>query len=147
MRISFLLVLLISAVSLACSKKEKPAEEDASIDPGKAESFTRGELVYIKYCIACHMADGGGAPPMNPPLAQTSFVLGHKEILIPIILNGMSQQEVDGEKYHNVMPALDYLTDEQIGDVLTYVRNSFGNKESVVTPNEVTLLRGHHPIK
>lgn len=93
------------------------------------------------------MADGGGAPPMNPPLSQTSFVLGDKKVLIPIVLNGMSLQEIDGEKYHNVMPALDYLTDEQIGDVLTYVRNSFGNKESRVTPNEVNSLRRNNPIK
>ena len=142
-----MLVLLISAVNLACSKKERGTLKQASSDPVMAESLTRGALVYKQYCIACHMADGGGAPPMNPPLSQTSFVLGDKKVLIPIVLNGMSLQEIDGEKYHNVMPALDYLTDEEIGDVLTYVRNSFGNKESRVTPNEVNSLRRNNPIK
>lgn len=147
MRVYVRLVLLIFAVIVGCSKREKGANGEASVDPALTESLTRGENVYKQYCIACHMVDGGGAPPMNPPLTGTSFVLGDKNKLIPVILKGMSQQEIDGEKYHNVMPALDYLTDEQVADVLTYVRNNFGNKESMVNPNEVRLLRGNNPVK
>ena len=134
------LTLLLLLFVVACSKKERNSTE-ASVDPALEESIARGALVYKQYCIACHMADGGGAPPMNPPLTRTSFVLGDEKMLILVILSGMSGQEIDGEKYHNVMPPLDYLTDEQIGDVLTYVRNSFGNKESLVAAEDVKVVR------
>ena len=50
--------------------------------------------------------------------------------------------EVDGEEYENVMPAQSFLKDDQIADVLTYVRNSFGNKASVITAAEVKAQRG-----
>ena len=78
---------------------------------------------------------------MNPTLSRTSFVLGDKKVLIPVVLGGMSNQIIDGENYHNLMPPLDFLPDEQIADVLTYVRNNFGNKESAVSAEEVKALR------
>ncbi|MEJ0057421.1 MAG: hypothetical protein WDN75_18245 [Bacteroidota bacterium] len=68
---------------------------------------------------------------MNPSLSGTSFVKGDKNTLIPIVLKGMSNQVIDGQKYHNVMPPLDFLTDEQVADVLTYVRNSFGKQSEL----------------
>ena len=53
----------------------------------------------------------------------------------------MSNQIIDGQKYHNVMPPLDFLTDDQVADVLTYVRNNFGNKESAIASEEVKASR------
>lgn len=143
MRVTTAFAFLIF-VTIACSKKGSDASAESS-DPSLKESITRGEVVYKQSCIACHMADGGGAPPMNPPLIGTSFVKGDKAVLSGIILKGMSNEPVDGEKYHNVMPALDMLSDQQIADVLTYVRNSFGNKESGVTPDDVKLVREKDP--
>ncbi len=105
------------------------------------ESIQKGKLVFEQNCLVCHQADGGGVPNMNPPLIKTSFVLGDKKKLITIILKGLTNVEIDGEKYSNPMPALDYLTDEQIADVLTYVRNSFTNKASAVSPAEVKTAR------
>ena len=87
------------------------------------------------------MADAGGVQNMNPPLIKTSYVLGDKTRLINVLLNGMEDQEIDGESYQNVMPAHDFLTDQQIADVLTYVRNSFGNKASAVQVGEVKTAR------
>jgi hypothetical protein len=48
---------------------------------------------------------------------------------------------IDGGKYSNVMPSHSFLTDKQIADVLTYVRNSFGNKAAAITNAEVTATR------
>lgn len=103
-----------------------------------------GEKVFKKYCITCHMADGGGVPHMNPPLIQTSYVLGDKEELIKIVLNGFDKNvEIEGETFTNKMPPLKtILKDQQIADVLTYVRSSFGNKASAVTLAEVKAVRG-----
>ena len=132
------LSLLIVFVT-ACKKKE--TSSGTATDPILTESITRGQVVYKQHCVACHMADGLGAPPMNPSLSGTSFVKGDKNVLIPIVLKGMSNQMIDGQKYHNVMPPLDFLTDQQVADVLTYVKNSFGNKEGLITPEEVSIIR------
>lgn len=105
-------------------------------------SITKGKAVYSRICVACHMADGLGVQRMNPPLNQTTYVLGDKNRLISIVLNGFSEDvEINGERYSNTMPAHDYLKDDEIADVLTYVRNSFGNKASAITLAEVKKVR------
>lgn len=112
--------------------------------PGLQKSIIEGKKVFVKYCISCHQADGGGVPNMNPPLIQTSFVLGDKEKLIPIVLNGLKNVDIEDRSYNNPMPALgSVLKDQQIADVLTYVRNSFGNKASGVTVAEVKAARSN----
>lgn len=105
-------------------------------------SVERGKKVYESTCLACHQGNGSGVPGMNPPLKQTKWVIGDKDTLINIVLNGMDEEiEVNGEYYDNVMPPQSHLKDQQIADVLTYVRNSFGNKASAVTEADVKKLR------
>lgn len=110
-----------------------------SIDKGVME---RGKKVYTQYCVSCHQADGGGVPGLNPPLEKISYVLGSKSKLISVLLKGMnSHEEIDGETYSNSMPPFPFLTDQQISDVLTYIRNSFGNKATAITPGDVKSIR------
>jgi mono/diheme cytochrome c family protein len=105
-------------------------------------SIARGKTVYTTVCLACHMADGGGVQNMNPPLINTTYVLGNKAALIKIVLHGFNEDvEINGKSYSNTMGAHDDLNDQQISDVLTYVRRSFGNKASVVKPTEVSKVR------
>lgn len=105
-------------------------------------SVARGKKVYDKVCLSCHMIDGGGVPHMNPPLIQTSYVLGDKKKIIQIVLNGMNDRiAIDDEYYSNNMAPHKDLTNQQIADVLTYIRNSFGNKASAVTVKEVQAVR------
>ena len=105
-------------------------------------SMIRGKAVYGTFCLTCHQEDGSGVPSMNPPIVKTSWVLGSKTVLIQQVLKGSANKvEIDGEKFHNTMPAQAQLTDQQIADVLTFVRNSFGNKASMVTPAEVKAVR------
>jgi mono/diheme cytochrome c family protein len=110
---------------------------------GLKASIARGKKVYELYCLACHQQDGAGVPRMNPPLSKTKWVTGDKKQLITIVLKGLKggEIEIDGDKYHNPMIAHDFLKDKEIADVLTYIRNSFGNKAAIVTPNEVKLVR------
>lgn len=106
------------------------------------QSMLRGKIVYDAYCSSCHQSDGGGVPRMNPPLINTKYVLGDSKQLITIILNGLNTPiEINGEEYENPMASHSYLTDVQIADVLTFIRNSFGNKASVIQPKEIKLLR------
>lgn len=100
-----------------------------------------GQLVYEQNCLTCHQANGSGVPNLNPPLRETDWVLGDKNRLVNVLLKGLQGQEIEGDVYDNAMPAHDFLTDDQIADVLTYIRSSFGNKASAVTPDEVKAVR------
>ena len=107
----------------------------AKKQPAATASIKRGQQVFSTTCIVCHQKNGGGVPRLNPPLIKTKYVLGDKSQLIQIVLKGLNQPiEINGEQYTNAMPSFAQLTDQQIADVLTYVRNSFGNKASAVSP-------------
>lgn len=129
-----------SAQVFAQNKGKTPVKGKPVAVP--AAVLVNGKKIYTKYCLACHMADGGGVQNMNPPLIKTSYVLGDKTRLIKIILNGMSDgAEIDGETYTNIMPPHNFLTDQEVADVLTYVRSSFGNKTTAVKATEVKTVR------
>jgi mono/diheme cytochrome c family protein len=126
------IVLLIAVTAFAFSTQQ----------PDLKASVQRGKKVYETYCLSCHQQDGKGAPGMNPPLVKTKQVLGDKTKLINIILNGMDEELViNGITYLNPMPSQPHLKDQEIADVLTYVRNSFGNKASIVTSAQVKAAR------
>jgi mono/diheme cytochrome c family protein len=104
-------------------------------------SLDSGKKIYAMQCLACHQADGLGASPMNPPLTGKR-VLGDKKKLIEIVILGLAtHEEIDGTKYQNVMPPHPEMKDQQVADVLTYIRNSFGNKASPVKASEVKASR------
>jgi len=97
-----------------------------------------GERVYNVACLPCHQSDGNGVPGMHPPLSETEWVNGDKERLIRIVVEGIEGEiEVKGETYNSVMAPLSHLDAEQVADVLTFIRRSFGNDASEVTTEEV----------
>lgn len=111
-----------------------------------------GKEIYMKaapgggLCFTCHQPTGEGLAGQFPPLAGSDWVLGDKERLIKISIYGlMGEIEVNGIKYNNVMapPGIPpgSLTDQQIADVLTYIRNDWGNSASAVTSLEVSAVR------
>ena len=139
MKRGIVVVILLSTVVLLAQTKPTGSSQTGSLKL----ALERGKTVYTTYCLSCHQADGSGVPKLNPPLIKTKWVLGDKKKLINVILNGMNEPiVVDDEEYENVMPAQPFLKDEQIADVLTYVRNSFGNKASLITAAEVKAQRG-----
>ena len=137
-----MLTVLALAAGPALAQKKPAAKAPAPKAVGvSAALLASGKSVYAQNCLTCHMADGLGVDGMNPPLARTDYVLGDKTRLTKVLLNGLQGVEIGGEQYHGVMPAQESLTDVQIAAVLTYVRNSFGNKASVVTVGEVKDVR------
>ena len=141
-RAVFLLSFLISTSLFAQTKHTLAKAKTTAPQPGLSPSIVRGKTLYTLYCLSCHQADGGGVPNMNPPLIQTSYVLGDKYALIKILLNGFSERvDIEGDPYSNNMPAHNFLKDNEVADVLNYIRNSFGNKASAVKPAEVKLVR------
>jgi len=134
--------LLVIIFSVWASNSKAQAKKPAPTRSPSATTLNTGKTIYTNTCLPCHMADGGGVPRMNPPLAATTYVLGDKAKLISIVLNGFSEDvEINGQTYSNTMPPQAQLTDAQIADVLTYVRNSFGNNASAVTLAEVKAVR------
>jgi len=129
----------------AYGEKEVSVAHETHEEKGIDESLTEGKQVYDMYCMVCHMSNGKGAPGMNPPLIDTEYVLGDKERLIKIVLNGLSEPiEIKGEFYQNVMAPHAFLSDQQIADVLTFVRKSWGNDASPVTASEVAEVRANN---
>jgi mono/diheme cytochrome c family protein len=139
--------LLFILVSFQGVKKPDPAKQKtattAAATAGLKASVERGKTIYLQRCLACHQVDGGGVPRLNAPLDGASQVVGNdKARIIKIVLNGMSEKvELDGEIYSNIMLPQRDLNDQQVADVLTYIRNSWSNKASVVTSNEVKSVR------
>ena len=141
-KLFIILSLLALAGGPALAQKKSAAKAPAKKVAGvPAALLASGKLVYTQYCLTCHMADGLGVDGMNPPLAKTDYVLGDKIRLTNVLLNGLQGVEIGDEQYRGVMPAQESLSDAQIAAVLTYVRNSFGNKASVVTVGEVKAVR------
>lgn len=133
------------AAKAAVKPTARPAAKPAA-GGGLSASMARGKAVYTQYCLTCHQVDGGGVPRMNPPLIATDYVTGDNARLITVILQGFSEKvEIEGDIYSNTMPAHNFLTDQQIADVLTYVRKSFGNKSKAVQPDQVKQVRATLP--
>jgi len=106
-------------------------------------SAARGKTIYLQRCMVCHQADGGGVPKLNAPLDGSSSVNGTNIAkLVKNIVKGFNDRvEIDGEFYENAMPAAADLTDQQIADVLTFIRNSWTNKAGPVTTLQVKQTR------
>ncbi|MEX1212345.1 MAG: c-type cytochrome [Balneolaceae bacterium] len=124
---------------LTASNIKTPHEEDDNLQKGVLEG---GELVYQTYCAACHQGDGEGSPPRYPPLTDTDWVSGNKARLLSIIVNGLQGPiEVNGEEFNFPMPAHGFLSDEEVAQVATFIRQNFGNDASAVTEAEVRQFR------
>ena len=105
----------------------------------------KGKLVFMQTCAVCHQTNGQGLPQVFPPLAGSDFLMADKARSIRIVLRGVSGPiMVNGTKYDSVMPPVVQLTDEQVANVLTYVRNSWGNTGEAVSLDEVRLGREDH---
>jgi mono/diheme cytochrome c family protein len=128
---------------------DAPAVDTSAMDAAAADTPVDDKLMEVGkagylLCGACHGQNGEGGP-IAPPIAGSEWVTGPVSNLIKIQLRGMiGPITVAGKEYDmpGGMAALSFQTDEQIAGVLTYIRNSFGNKASGVTPEQVAALRG-----
>ncbi len=115
---------------------------DIVIDNLQRKSTRLGENLYYTYCSVCHQSNGRGAGGRWPPLAGSRWVNGDKKELIAIVLNGMEGEiEVKGVIYNEVMPQHGFLKDKDVAEILTYIRQSFGNNSGPVTEKEVGEVR------
>ncbi len=130
---------LVAAPAVDTSAIDAAPAADEPIDPAVMEM---GKVQFM-VCAACHGQNGEGGP-IAPPLAGSDWVAGPVSNLIRIQLRGLQGPiTVSGKQYNFAAPmaALAYQNDEQVAAVLTYIRNSFGNKASAVKPEQVAALR------
>ena len=116
-----------------------PDEINDNLDKGKTVA---GAQIYRIYCRACHQRDGKGDGVRFPPLDNSEWVNGDKKRLMNVVLNGLEGTiEVKGKPYNGSMPQHSFLKDEDIAQVLTYIRQHFNNNKDSVTAAEVKIAR------
>jgi mono/diheme cytochrome c family protein len=108
----------------------------------------KGREVYASVCFACHAEDGRGEPMPGAPAGTTRApaltasprVLGHQDYVIKVLLHGLTGP-INGETYQDVMVPFGQNDDEWVANVASYIRNAFGNKAPLVTPDAVARVR------
>jgi glucose/arabinose dehydrogenase/mono/diheme cytochrome c family protein len=106
-----------------------------------SSQINRGKLLYLQHCVICHQSSGQGSPGTFPPLAHSDYLLQNKEGSILALVEGLSGRiNVKGTNYDGTMPPV-LLDDDKVADVLTYVRNSFGNTAEPITSENVRNTR------
>src|SRR5688572_9073411 len=108
--------------------------------------IAKGKQVYMQTCFVCHQIGGEGIPNQIPPLANSDYLMADKERSIRVVLQGLSGETVvNGKKYNGTMVPLNNLSDEDIANVLTYVRSGFGNAGDAVAVDAVRRVRSESP--
>jgi glucose/arabinose dehydrogenase len=101
-----------------------------------------GSAVYNYYCQSCHQHNGQGDGNRFPPVQNSDWVTGDKKRLISVILNGLNQTiTVNGKTYNSVMPGHSFLKDEEIAEVLTFLKQHFNGARDSITAAEIKNLR------
>jgi nitrite reductase (NO-forming) len=112
----------------------------------KADQIAAGGQLFQGTCSPCHQPQGQGVPNAFPPLAGSDFLMADKSRAIGIVLNGKTGPvTVNGKEFNSVMPPLSQLPDDDIANILTFVRNSWGNSGDAVSDDEVTTMRKATP--
>ena len=116
-----------------------PDEVKDNLEKGKIPEKAK---LYNTYCAACHQNDGKGDGNRFPPLGGTDWVTGDKTKLLNTLLKGLNGEIVVNYKpYNGLMPAHNFLKDEEVANILTYIRQNFGNTASAVSVEEVKEYR------
>jgi nitrite reductase (NO-forming) len=114
-----------------------------------ATSMRNGQAAYETYCLSCHMADGNGIEGVFPSLVKAGN-LADKNRLSKIILQGIRGPVTSkGVQYDGEMAGI-AMTDQEVADVMNYVRNSWGNKAPALKVEDVVaakkaVVKGYQP--
>jgi mono/diheme cytochrome c family protein len=131
----FILLLLVS--------------NEKSFGQNTTASMENGKSIYSTYCMSCHMEDGNGLEGVYPSLVKTSS-LADKNRLVKIITQGIRGPiDVKGVHYDAEMAGME-MSDQDVADVINYIRNTWGNKSSLIKASEVApakkaVVKGYQP--
>ena len=146
-----------TAADRIAGRAEKVAPETPKVKvpehlTGQARAqFVEGQKIYFRegHCVTCHQPNGKGLDPAFPSLEKSPWVQGDSERLVKLAMYGlMGPLELNGKKYDGQVPMTPFagmLNDKEMASVLTFVRNSFGNKAEPITVEQVKKVRDANP--
>ena len=129
--------------AIAVYLKSLPAgAPEPEVTPPSPAQMGDGERIYRGACVACHELDGSGAPRIYPPLpGNANLQSANPASTLRIILDGAQTVTTLRAPNSGAMPAYPKLSDQEVADVATYIRNSWGNAAPAVTDDEVAKAR------
>jgi mono/diheme cytochrome c family protein len=111
-------------------------------EPSPPDARPPGQRLYGRHCLSCHQADGGGVPNLQPPIAGGNWVKGDPQALAMFVMTGgFDSASRKDAAVDNVMPEFRQLSDEDLAEILSYIRAKFGGGASAVTAAEVAAAR------
>lgn len=124
-------IVLAAATAVALALPVAAQEPPPAATPPPAPASHPGEKIYADNCQACHQPGGAGVSGAFPALAASPFVQGDPAVLATTVLNGRGG-----------MPAFkSELTDEQLAEVLSFMRGAWGNHAEPLTTEQVAAIR------
>jgi mono/diheme cytochrome c family protein len=132
----------LMAVAVYLKDGAKPSEAPKPL-AANTPAMVAGKAIYADRCSACHISSGEGAAHLFPKLAMAPLVNGDDPAsLIRVVLSGSRAGATDAAPTAPAMPAFGWnLSDDNVADVLTYVRNSWGNAAPAVSASDVKSMR------
>lgn len=102
--------------------------------------MSQGEHLYATHCMNCHQSDGSGLGRLIPPL-KNSYAIDHLSLAVCSIKYGLEGDiTVDSVKYNGKMPANPALTSLEIAEILTYITNSWGQRNEMISVDKTDSL-------
>jgi len=107
---------------------------------------TRGGLGYVQFCSSCHGVDGLGVDYLFPPLASNSSVLSKDPTsVIHVVLSGGKSAETQQEKRAYGMPSFSGLSNQELSEIISFLRTQWGNQSDLVSGEEIQTVRDQIP--
>ncbi len=105
------------------------------------ESMSRGKQIYQNECMVCHMENGEGISGAFPPLANSDYFKNDVSKAVDAILNGLEGELVVNDvTYFGIMDPVP-LSDQEIADVLNYIRNSWGGTAEELNVADIQKMK------
>lgn len=137
--------------AIASYLKSLPAGKDdlpmptVALTPARAPDTlysSRGGLGYTQFCADCHRPDGGGVKGLFPPLnGNPGIVAANPTTLLHITLTGWKTPQTAAHPRVYTMPGFARLQDDEIAEILSFVRSSWGNAAPPIKPSQVAKMR------
>ena len=130
--IAFWTILIVAAMAVFSACNQDPKKKQFE------QFYAAGHLYYKNQCANCHGENGMGIGKLYPPLANSDYLMEDKDRAICIVRYGLQGPvEVNGTTYNLAMPSNPKISTLETAQIMTYVRNTWGNEGGLVTEEEV----------